>query len=106
MKKMDGQTNRTMDRCQLDRPMNGLMDIQIILSYSQAKERREGANPDYPSINDIQPATSGYRAVAPNADPYVNTYIIYIIFLFNNSFLTYSIVLAICQYFKPFIHFL
>jgi IK cytokine len=35
----------------------------------RAKERREGANPDYTGVEDPAPSTSGYRAVAPNVDP-------------------------------------
>ncbi|CAI8038519.1 Protein Red [Geodia barretti] len=37
----------------------------------RAKERREGANPDYTGVEDPAPTNSGYRAVAPNVDPKV-----------------------------------
>jgi IK cytokine len=37
----------------------------------RAKERRDGANPDYTGVEDPGPSTSGYRAVAPNIDPKV-----------------------------------
>ena len=36
----------------------------------QAKERRDGANPDYPTTADMFASTSGlYKAVAPDVDP-------------------------------------
>ena len=39
----------------------------------RAKERREGDNPDYSGTDrvDVVASTSGYKAVAPNLDPYV-----------------------------------
>lgn len=35
----------------------------------RAKERREGANPDYSTSDDVASSTSGYKAVAPDIDP-------------------------------------
>ena len=35
----------------------------------RARERRDGQNPDYEVSEDALPATSGYRAVAPNIEP-------------------------------------
>ena len=35
----------------------------------RARERRDGDNPDYDASEDALPATSGYRAVAPNIEP-------------------------------------
>ena len=35
----------------------------------RARERRDGQNPDYEVSEDAMPATSGYRAVAPNIEP-------------------------------------
>ncbi len=35
----------------------------------RAKERRDGANPDYTASDDVTPSTSGYKAVAPDIDP-------------------------------------
>lgn len=35
----------------------------------RARERRDGVNPDYDVTEDTLPATSGYRAVAPNLEP-------------------------------------
>ena len=36
----------------------------------RAKERRDGQNPDYEVSSDTLPATSGYRAVGPNLEPW------------------------------------
>lgn len=35
----------------------------------QAKERRDGANPDYPTTADMFASSGLYKAVAPDVDP-------------------------------------
>ena len=45
--------------------------VHVLFVCIQARERREGKNADYVTSDDILPSTSGYRAVAPDNDPYV-----------------------------------
>lgn len=41
----------------------------LYLVQPQAKERRDGANPDYPTTADMFASSGLYKAVAPDVDP-------------------------------------
>ena len=48
----------------------------IFVLFHQARERRDGVNKDYEQQTDLPSTTADYRAVAPDAKPYVGLYIL------------------------------